>query len=301
MKERVSGLRNRKKFTLGCNYLLFLGPALLYFFVIKLTPFLLGIGYSMTDWNGISKEINFSGFANFRKIFTNDSQFWLSMWFTIKYSLVTVVLSNLAGFTLAYFLSKNIPCRNVMRSGFYLPNVIGGIVLGFIWQFIYLNVFKSIGETTGLGFFQMMWLGTPGTAFWGLAIVEVWKLSGYLMLIYIAGLTTLGKEYIEAATIDGANGRQVLRHIILPLLMPSITQCLFLSILNTFKVYDVNLALTAGGPFRSSEAITMNVYQTAFFENQMGLGSAKALILVIFIVVVTQIQVYVTSKSEVQM
>lgn len=284
-----------------CNYLLFLGPAAAYFLLIKMTPFLLGIGYSLTDWNGISKEINFNGFANFQKIFTKDSQFWLSLVFTVKYSFVTVIISNLLGFGLAYFLSKNIPCRNLIRSGFYMPNVIGGIVLGFIWQFIYLNVFKSIGEATGLGFFKMMWLGTPGTAFWGLAIVEVWKLSGYLMLIYIAGLTTLGKEYLEAATIDGANKRQVLKNIILPLMMPSITQCLFLSILNTFKVYDVNLALTAGGPFRSSEAITMNVYQTAFFENQMGLGSAKALLLVVFIVIVTQIQVYFTSRNEVQM
>lgn len=290
-----------KRKNLVLNYLIFLGPALAYFFIIKLTPFLLGIGYSLTDWNGISKEIHFIGLENFKKIFVKDSQFWMSLWFTIKYSCVTVVISNLLGFTLAYFLSKEIPCRNLMRSGFYLPNVIGGIVLGFIWQFIFLNVFKSVGEATGLGFFKMMWLGTPATAFWGLAIVEIWKLSGYLMLIYIAGLTTLGKEYVEAARIDGANGRQVLKHVVLPLLMPSITQCLFLSILNTFKVYDVNLALTAGGPFRSSEAITMNVYQTAFFENQMGLGSAKALLLVVFIVIVTQIQVYFTSKSEVQM
>jgi len=143
-------------------------------------------------------------------------------------------------------------------------------------------------------------LGTPGTAFWALAIVQAWGLAGYMMIIYVAGLTAISNDYLEAAIIDGATARQQLCHIILPLMMPSITECLFLSILNTLKVYDVNLALTGGGPYRSSEAVTMNVYTTAFAENQLGYGSAKAIIMAIIIIGVTLIQVAITSKKEVQ-
>lgn len=290
-----------KKTKYICNSLLFIGPMFFFFFVLKALPFILGIGYSFTDWNGISKEISYTGLQNFVRLFTKDKQFWISMLFTVKFSAVTLVLANLFGFGFAYFLSKNIPLRNGMRTAFYLPNVIGGIVLGFIWQFIFLNVFSSIGQITGISFFNLMWLGTESTAFWGMVIVDVWKLSGYLMLIYIAGFASLGKDYLEAARIDGANSWQTLWKVILPLLRPTITQCLFLSILDTFKIYDINLALTGGGPYRASEAITMNIYQTAFYENQMGYGSAKALILVIVIVVITQIQIYLTSKSEVKM
>ena len=146
----------------------------------------------------------------------------------------------------------------------------------------------------------MNWLGTPSTAFWGLAIVQIWGMAGYMMIIYVAGLTTIPSDYLEAAIIDGATARQQLTKIVLPLLMPSITECLFLSLLNSFKVYDVNLALTGGGPYRSSEAITMNVYTTAFSENQLGYGSAKAIIMALIVIGITLLQVAITSRKEVQ-
>lgn len=194
----------------------------------------------------------------------------VSMLFTFKNTLVVVVFSNLIGFWLAYGLAKKVPFRNFMRAAFYLPRLIGGVILGFVWQFIFLNIFPFLGEKLGWGIFNLNWLGTPSTAFWGLAIVQIWGMAGYMMIIYVAGLTTIPSDYLEAAIIDGATARQQLTKIVLPLLMPSITECLFLSLLNSFKVYDVNLALTGGGPYRSSEAITMNVYTTAFSENQLG-------------------------------
>ena len=188
-----------------------------------------------------------------------------------------------------------------MRAAFYLPRLIGGVILGFVWQFIFLNIFPFLGEKFGIGVFQLSWLGTPATSFWALAIVQAWGFAGYMMIIYVAGLTAISSDYIEAAVIDGATAGQQLRHVILPLMMPAITECLFLSLLNSFKVYDVNLSLTGGGPYRSSEAITMNVYTTAFAESQLGYGSAKAIIMALVIIAVTLLQVKLTSKKEVQM
>lgn len=292
--------KKRKKRSLIWNYILFLGPTILLFTAIEIIPLLMGIGYSFTDWDGIANGAGFIGLKNYIKLFTNDERFWTSLIFTFKNTFVVVIASNLIGFTLAYGLSKKIPFRNFIRAAFYLPRLIGGVILGFVWQFIFLNIFPFLGDKWGWSVFQLAWLGTPGTAFWALAIVQAWGLAGYMMIIYVAGLTAISNDYLEAAIIDGATARQQLCHIILPLMMPSITECLFLSILNTLKVYDVNLALTGGGPYRSSEAVTMNVYTTAFAENQLGYGSAKAIIMAIIIIGVTLIQVAITSKKEVQ-
>ena len=183
----------------------------------------------------------------------------------------------------------------------YIPNVIGGLILGFIWKFIFLQTFPLIAKATGIKFFALAWLGTEATAFWGTIIVDVWQNLGYMMVIYIAGITAISPEYTEAAQIDGANSRHILRHIILPLVMPAITQCLFMSTLNAFKIYDLNVSLTGGGPYRSSEAFTMNIYNTAFMSRQMGLGAAKSLLFIIMIIVITEVQVHLTRKKEVQM
>ena len=292
--------KTRKKRSLIWNYILFLGPTILLFTAIEIIPLLMGIGYSFTNWDGIANGAGFIGLKNYIKLFTNDERFWTSLIFTFKNTFVVVIASNLIGFTLAYGLSKKIPFRNFIRAAFYLPRLIGGVILGFVWQFIFLNIFPFLGDKLGWSVFQLAWLGTPGTAFWALAIVQAWGLAGYMMIIYVAGLTAISNDYLEAAIIDGATARQQLCHIILPLMMPSITECLFWSILNTLKVYDVNLALTGGGPYRSSEAVTMNVYTTAFAENQLGYGSAKAIIMAIIIIGVTLIQVAITSKKEVQ-
>ena len=294
-------MKRRKKRTMALNFVLFLGPTLLLYLVIEVIPLIMGVVYSFTDWDGIATEIGFVGFKNYIDLFTDDPRFWKSMLFTFENTAVVVIVSNLIGFVLAYNLSKKIPFRNFMRAAFYLPRLIGGVILGFVWQFIFLNIFPFLGEKFDIGVFQLSWLGTPATSFWALAIVQAWGFAGYMMIIYVAGLTAISSDYIEAAVIDGATAGQQLRHVILPLMMPAITECLFLSLLNSFKVYDVNLSLTGGGPYRSSEAITMNVYTTAFAESQLGYGSAKAIIMALVIIAVTLLQVKLTSKKEVQM
>ena len=296
----MTDVKKAKKRRMAGNYLLFLGPTLFLFFALEILPLIMGIGYSFTDWNGIAESAHFVGLKNYIKLFTTDTRYWNSMLFTFKNTLVVVVFSNLIGFWLAYGLAKKVPFRNFMRAAFYLPRLIGGVILGFVWQFIFLNIFPFLGEKLGWSIFNLNWLGTPSTAFWGLAIVQIWGMAGYMMIIYVAGLTTIPSDYLEAAIIDGATARQQLTKIVLPLLMPSITECLFLSLLNSFKVYDVNLALTGGGPYRSSEAITKNVYTTAFSENQLGYGSAKAIIMALIVIGITLLQVAITSRKEVQ-
>lgn len=282
------------------GYLLFLAPAVILFLALEIVPLLLNIGYSLTNWDGISSKFSFVGLSNYVKLFTDDPRFWTSMVFTIKNSLVVVVFTNLLGLAFALGLSHRIPLRNFMRASFYIPKVVGGVILGFVWQFIFSNIFPAIGQMTGWHVFQLQWLGTPETSFWAMAIVQVWSSAGYMMIIYVAGLSAISNDYIEAAVLDGANSMQVLLHVKLPLIMPAITECLFLSLLNAMKVYDLNISLTGGGPYRTSEAITMNVFQTAFTESQMGYGAAKAFIMAVVVVAMTLLQVAITSKREVQ-
>jgi len=221
------------------------------------------------------------------------------MWFTIKFTFFVTLFSNVIGFLWAYGLSKDVPLRNFMRASFYMPKIVGGVILGFVWRFIFQNLFPVIGELTGIAWLSQTWFATPESSFWALVIVMTWSTSGYMMIIYLAGLTSIADEYIEAATVDGARQRHMLFHIVIPLIMHSVTQCLFLSIVNCLRMYDLNISLTNGNPFRSSEAVTMNVYQTAFSSNKLGYGSAKALILVLIIAAISIFQVVITSRREV--
>lgn len=280
------------------DYVIFMAPALILFVVLCLTPFFQQIWYSFTNWNGIKADYDVVGVANYVKVFS-DTKFWTSMWFTIKFAFFVTIFSNIIGFIWAYGLSKSIPMRNFMRAGFYMPKIVGGVILGFVWRFIFQNLFPVIGQLTGVDWFSQMWFTTASSSFWALVIVMTWSSSGYMMIIYLAGLTSVSTDYIEAAVVDGAKSRHILFKVILPLIMPSVTQGLFLSIVNSLRMYDLNISLTNGNPFRLSEAVTMNVYQTAFSSNQLGYGSAKAMILVIVIAVISLLQVALTSKKEV--
>lgn len=294
---KLSNPQIKKRLRFLGSELVFCGVIITMFILMKIIPFLMSIVYSFTDWNGVSNAVHFNGLANFQRML-KDRQFWHSLVFTLEQAAVHVLAVNLVAFTLAYFLIKPLRARGVLRAGFYIPNVIGGLILGFIWQFIFLKVFPAIGAVTGLKLFQLIWLGTPGTAFWGMAIVQAWSNFGYFMLLYIAGFTVLPMECLESARVDGANARQTLFHITIPLMRPTITRCLFLSIVNCFKIYTVNLALTEGGPYGSSQGIAMNIYQTAFTENRMGYGSAKSLVFTLFLVVFTSLQIFLTAKGE---
>lgn len=278
--------------------LLFLGPMLLAFLAIKLIPLGMSAFYSLTDWNGISSQVQFVGLRNYR-ILLGDTPYWASLWFTLRFSFLSLVLANIIGFCLAYLLVKPLRMKEFLRAAFYIPNMLGGLVLGFIWKFIFLSVFRYLYEATGIPFFGLAWLSTPSTSFWAMVIVQVWVLMGYLMLLYIAGLTQIPGDTVEAAVIDGANAWQALWWVKLPLLAPTITRCLFLGFLTCMRVYDINLSLTGGNPFRSSESVTMNIYSTAFTESQMAYGCAKAILFIVIVVGLSSLQVHLTAKNEV--
>jgi raffinose/stachyose/melibiose transport system permease protein len=263
-------------------------------------PFLLGMYYALTDWNGVASTVNWVGLDNFKTIFTNDSDFWSSFWFTTKFTLVGIVLTNVVGFFLAYFLTKGLKTRNVLRTIFFMPNVIGGLLLGFIFQFIFIKGFNTVFELTGWSFFGLPWLGDAVTGFWGIMIVFVWHSAGYLMVVYISSLSNVPSEVIEAAEIDGASRWQMLRSIIVPLIMPAVTICLFLAISWAFKMFDLNLSLTKGGPFKSTESVAMNIYNEAFQNNRYGLGTAKAILFFVIVAVITMLQVRATKNTEVE-
>jgi raffinose/stachyose/melibiose transport system permease protein len=268
--------------------------------VIVLIPFFTGIYYSFTDWNGVNGTINWVGLDNFKYLFTEDKQFQQSFWITTKYTVVAIILTNVVGFVLAILVTQMLKTRNILRTVFFMPNLIGGLLLGFVWQFIFVKGFASIGQITGISLFELPWLGDAKTAFWGIVIVSVWQGAGYIMLIYTAALQNVPQELIEAAKIDGASRWQILRHITIPMVAPAVTVCLFLTISWSFKVFDVNLSLTNGGPFKSTEMLALNIYTEAFVNNRYGLGEAKALIFFIVVAAITIIQVTYTKKKEVE-
>lgn len=282
------------------NYAAFVGPALLFFIGIQIIPFIMGVYYSFTSWNGVSTVVELVGFENYKRIFTNDLAFFNSFLFTTKFMLAAVIISNLIGFGFALLLNSALKTRNLLRTVFFIPNVIGGLLLGFIWQFIFVRGFASIGNLTGLSFFQLPWLGDEKTAFWGIVIVFAWQISGYMMVIYIAALQGVDNNVLEAAKIDGASNLRILTRIIIPLILPAFTICFFLTISMAFKIFDLNISLTGGGPFNSTQSVAINIYQEAFQNNRYGLGTAKSIIFFVAIAIFTTTQVWITKKREVE-
>lgn len=282
------------------TFLIFAGPTTFVFFTVVIIPFLFGIYLSLTNWDGIASAYRFIGWQNYLTVF-QDQLFWKSFFLTLKYVLFTVVLVNVIAFALAYLLTSGVKGENFLRAGFFVPNLIGGIVLGLIWHFVFSRVLVFIGKSLNLSFLSYSWLANPQKALWALVIVSVWQYSGYMMIIHIAGLVNIPKELIEAAIIDGAGAGQRIRRIILPLMVPSFVVTLFLTLQRGFMVYDVNLALTDGGPFRSTELISMHVYKKAFLAQEYGIGQAQAFFLFLIVAAITLAQVYFSKKWEVEM
>lgn len=280
------------------NYWLFLFPSLLAIGTVILIPLIYGIFQSFTNSDGFNMD--FIGLENYIRLLS-DTQFMRSLWFTVRFSVVAVILVNLIGLGFALLVTQKVGrVRNFFRTSFFTPNLIGGLILGFIWQFIFIQGFEGVAQLTGMEFFRG-WLSDPGTAFWGMIIVFVWQMSGYIMLIYISFLSKIPTELIESAELDGANRWGVFRHVKLPLLAPAFTISLFLTLANAFKVYDLNLALTNGGPFRSSEMVAMNIYNTAFMQYQQGYAQAKGVIFLLLVIVISITQVYFTRRKEVDL
>lgn len=279
--------------------LLFTGPTLFIFLTVMIIPFFYGIYLTFTDWDGISVTQEMVGWANYFTVF-QDKDFWLSFALTLKYVGMSVLLVNVVAFLLAYALTSGLKAQNFFRAGFFIPNLIGGIVLGFIWQFVFSNVLVQVGQKLGMVWLETSWLADENKAFWALVIVTVWQYAGYMMVIYVAGLMNVPRDVMEASSIDGATKLRTLFSIILPLVVPSFIICVFLTLQRAFMVYDVNLALTNGGPFGSTEMVSMHVYGKAFLSRDYGVGQAEALVLFLLVAVVTLAQVYFSKKLEVE-
>lgn len=280
-------------------YLIFAGPTTFAFFAVIIIPFIFGIYLTFTDWNGLSSTYSFVKIANYISILY-DSAFWTSFLLTLKYVFYTVVIVNVMAFTLAYFLTSRIKGENFLRAGFFIPNLIAGIVLGLIWRFIFSRVLVYLGQNVNLGIFSTSWLGNPDKAFWTLVIVSVWQYSGYMMLIYIAGFMNVPKSVLEAATIDGASSFQKVKSIIAPLMIPSFIISIFLTLQRAFLVYDVNLALTNGDPFKSTELLSLHIYRKAFLAQDYAIGQSQAFFFFLIVAGITFTQVYFSKKLEVE-
>ncbi len=269
---------------------IFVLPTLLAFAVAFMVPFIMGIYLSFCDFTTVTNA-KFVGISNYAKAFTNPD-FLKALWFTVKFAVLAVVTINICGFALALMLTQNIKGRNIFRTIFFMPNLIGGIVLGYIWQSMINGVLAKFGVTMLLD---------PKYGYWGLIILMNWQLIGYIMIIYIAGLQNVSTDVLEAAKIDGANAWQTLTKVKIPMVMPSITICLFLTISNSFKMFDQNLALTGGGPSNKTTMLALDIYNTFYgkvgFE---GVGQAKAVVFFVIVAGIAMSQLVLTRKKEVE-
>lgn len=268
----------------------FVMPTLAAFLIAFVIPFVLGIFLSFTEFTTII-DAQWTGISNYIKAFSNDD-FINALWFTIKFTVVSVVSINLIAFALANILTKGIRGTNLFRTVFFMPNLIGGIVLGYIWQLIINGVLKFFGVTITFD---------PSYGFWGLVVLLNWQLIGYMMVIYIAGLQNIPTDLQEAAKVDGANRWQTLRNVTLPLVMPSVTICTFLTLTNSFKLFDQNLALTAGAPSGQTAMLSLDIYNTFYSKvGWEGVGQAKAVIFFLIVAVISFTQLILTRKNEVE-
>jgi len=268
------------------------------FSAVLVYPFGQGLFLTFTNWNGF-KYTKFSGIANYTKSL-HDPAFWSTLRFTIIYVLVSLVLVNVVAFGLALLVTAKLKSSNILRTFFFVPNLIGGVVLGVIWQFIFNTALVSISSKMGWSIFQSSWLGETNTAFWALIIVTVWQSSGYMMIIYITGLISIEQDVLEAARVDGASAARTLWAIKMPLMAQAFTIALFLTLRGGFMAYDVNVALTGGGPYRTTELISMHIFQDAFAFGNFGTGQAKAVIMFVMVAAAALVQVTVSKRMEVQ-
>lgn len=277
---------------------IFVLPTFLAFILGFIAPFIMGIYLSFCKFTTVT-DAKFIGFSNYLKIFT-DPSFVHALWYTALFTVVSVILINVLAFTVALLLTKGFKGTNVFRTVFFMPNLIGGIILGYIWQLLLNGILLYFNRT-------LTYSSTYG--FWGLIVLMCWQQVGYMMIIYIAGIQNISGDLIEAAKIDGANSRQILRNVTIPMVMPSITICTFLTLTNSFKLYDQNLALTAGRPFiqqggeviKTTEMLALNIVNSFYASaRSRGVGQAKAVIFFVLVAVLSILQLRSTREKEVQ-
>ncbi len=268
---------------------IFVGPTLLAFSLFFAIPFLMGIYLSFTDFTTVTDAV-FVGLQNYKTAFSDSSGFLSALKFTLRFTVVSVISVNIFAFLLALALTSKIPGKNYFRTIFFMPNLIGGIVLGYIWQLIFNGILLPFSQT----------LTSNATyGFWGLVILMNWQMIGYMMVIYIAGLSNIPTSILEAAKVDGAGSFRTLFSVIIPNVMPSITICLFLTLTNSFKLFDQNLALTAGAPANETSMLALDIYKTFYARSGFeGVGQAKAVLFSILVGGIALLQLYLTKRQE---
>ena len=280
------------------KFMKFAGLPLAIFTVVLVVPFVNGFYYTFTDWDGFKVD-KFVGFSNYAESFA-DPKFWTTLRFTGLFVVVSLVLVNVVAFGLALIVTANLRSRNLLRTLFFVPNLVGGVVLGVIWQFIFNSASVALANKYDWELFKQSWLQDTNKAFWALIIVTVWQSSGYMMIVYITGLVSIENDVLEASQIDGASPLRTLFAIKIPLMAQAFTIALFLTLRGGFMAYDVNVALTEGGPFRTTELISLHIFQDAFGEGNFGTGQSKAVIMFIVVALAALVQVTISKRYEVQ-
>jgi len=278
------------------DFWIFVGPALFAITMVVIIPFIIGIYYTFTNWNGANPEYDLVGISNYIGLL-QDTRFIYSLEITIAYTFASVITINLIGFGLAYVVTRKLKTSNFLRTGFFMPNLIGGLILGFIWQFMFNSVFTGLGKNLGSTVLSTSMLQEPSTAMFAMLLVSTWQYAGYIMVIYVAALENVPTDLIEAAHIDGANGVQTFRNITIPMVRQGMTICIFLTLANSFKLFDLNFSLT---PAKTTEMLALNIYKEAFLINNMGVGQAKAIVFFILVTTISLTQVYFNKKKEVE-
>ena len=278
--------KNYKKY-----FPIFVLPTLLAFIIAFVIPFFMGLYLSFCNFKTIGSA-KWVGLSNYLYVFRDSAGFLSALWFTVKVAIVGVVSTNVLAFALALLLTKGLKGTNVYRTIFFMPNLIGGIILGYIWQLIFNGILQNFERTLTY---------SASYGFWGLIVLMNWQQIGYMMIIYIAGINNIPGDLMEAAQIDGASKWQVLKNVTIPMLMPSITICSFLTLTNGFKLFDQNLALTAGAPSNKTQMLALNIYDTFYGRvGWEGVGQAKAVIFFMIVAAVAIIQLRMTKSKEVQ-
>jgi raffinose/stachyose/melibiose transport system permease protein len=297
-----TAINKKHKLKLGSvrEFTMFTLPAVIAIILFVELPFFLSIIYSFTKWNGIDKAAKFIGLENYKELLTTDKNMGSALIFTILFTICMVVATNIIALLLALLLDSDIMGKNIFRAAFYIPNIVSLIVIGYVWRFIFSKGFDSLYEMTHLGIFMISWLGDAKYAFFSIIMVSVWQSVGFYLVIYIAGLQTVPKDVVEATYIDGAGPVRRFFSVILPLIMPSITVCVFYSLSNAMKTFDVIFSLTYGGPGTSTTSIALDIYKTAFSENRFGYATAKSVVLFVLILVITVLQVTLFKSKEVE-
>ncbi len=288
----------KSKKTMNRTLLLFCAPALLVYLVFKLFPTFSGLYYAMTDWNGLTKDFNFVWFKNFATAL-KDKYFWQSVLFTLKYVIVIVVVANALALALAVAIESRRRAKGAYRTIFYMPNMISMVIGGYMWMFIFTKVLYYMADNWGFKFLDKSWIGDPDYSFIAIVIVAAWAVVGYLMIIYMAALQGVPVELKESAALAGANSVQTFWHVVIPMIMPAMTICVFWTLNSGFQVFDVIYSLTGGGPGRATQSLAMNIYEEAFRGNlRYGYATAKSTLMFIIVMLITLVQIKVMKTRE---